>query len=629
MDNIKLEIAPTKLSEWEIKYNVLYYFSRMLTQWVNYTKRWNLFKDWKTIWKNEWWDVQTHINFFYRFCKTFASYVVKDSPNINVPAEHPDQPESKMLASKKEKVLNNWRAWNSFVRKLKVAALRNAAFWDMYFFISYDKKNKWFSLDFIDPTNVIYDTVDSSPYSEKMFVLWCRLEDISILKKKYPEFADRIVPSSLWSELIKVDKFKQTALWSQHKAIVFYYMDKNYIYTVINADMVVETVEHKYWFIPFYHRPCIDRWEFYWESLIEKIYEPVKYMHLALSYIITNAYDTATSPLVAIWWTPQLADQKGRVRWLLTLPAWPWTSVTYLDPPRANMDLYKIVEVAKQFMHFVSWISEEAMAWYTWALTSAWVAIELRLDSTVREALDSQVVLQDILQRINADWLRLMQKFMSNDNLLKNPLFWEIEPILKFTWDMIWNNYSNIVDFGWILPRAETQVVSNVIAKLTQWLISKDTALEELRYADPSMEISKILKEQRDMYKFQDALKKWEESQFVWYNWPKEENYAMLIEKKFVPVLPDQNHMEHWVEHQSAYQKNNDQWLLLHMMAHESLYKQWGWVWIDSPETEANMVRQAYDKRNSSPEWNNMPQQAMTPWASSNPSTSPVFIPRQ
>ena len=55
--------------------------------------------------------MKTHINFFYRFCKTHASYVVKDIPNIHVPPEYPDQVDSKMLAANKEKFLTHrWKS---------------------------------------------------------------------------------------------------------------------------------------------------------------------------------------------------------------------------------------------------------------------------------------------------------------------------------------------------------------------------------------------------------------------------------------------------------------------------------------------------------------------------------------
>lgn len=124
-------------------------------------------------------------------------------------------------------------------------------------------------------------------------------------------------------------------------------------------------------------------------------------------------------------------DQKGRIRGLITVPM--GGDVRYLQPPQSNLDLYKVLEFAKSFMHFISGISEEAMAGFTGALTSAGVAIELRMDSTVRETLDSQIVLQDILQRMNADALRLYEKFFPKENLFNNPVFGETHKLFKFT----------------------------------------------------------------------------------------------------------------------------------------------------------------------------------------------------
>jgi len=77
-------------------------FSEMIEQATKYDRRWRAFVTGETLNKKEWGDVKIHINFFKRFCKTHSSYVVKDAPNIQVPAEMPDQVESKMVASKKE-----------------------------------------------------------------------------------------------------------------------------------------------------------------------------------------------------------------------------------------------------------------------------------------------------------------------------------------------------------------------------------------------------------------------------------------------------------------------------------------------------------------------------------------------
>lgn len=552
----------------DAQYRILYYLTRMFSQWVDYARRYQAFKTGITLDDNDGWDVKAHINFFYRFCKTHASYVVKDTPSVHIPPEYPDQPDSKMLAAMKERFLIERHKSESFGRKLKTAALRGSIFGDQYFFLNVRKDT--INIEVLDPSNIIYDTVDSDPYSPVTKILRVRWEDVKTLKKKYPQFATRIGPSTYAQELNNINSYIKSSMYAFDKALVCYYMDDKYMYTFINASIEVEKKEHGYDFLPFYHRKYIDIGDRYGMSVVDTIYEPVKYMHLALSYVITNAYDLAVAPLISTSGIPQMADQKGRVKWLITVP--PQSDVKYLNPPQSNMDLYKTLEFAKSFMHFISGISEEAMAGFTGALTSAGVSIELRMDSTVRETLDCQITLQDILQRMNADALRLFEKHFATKNLFDNPVFGEARKLFPFTGNMIGKNYRNIVDFGGILPRSDAQIVQNVLSKYKMNVISHDTALEELRYSDPTLEITKLQKEQVDKQKLARALQEWSEADITGFEWPKDENYYMLTEQKPVQVLPSQNHLEHYNMHMAAYAKTQNQLLLLHAQIHQQLY---------------------------------------------------------
>lgn len=589
MEIVDMDTNPDKAGG-TIQYRVLYYLTRMFTQWVDYTRRYTAFKSWVTLDETEWGDVKTHINFFYRFCKTHASYVVKDFPNIHVPPEYPDQVDSKMVASSKERFLTQWRKSEGFGRKLKKAALRWSIFGDYYFFLNVDKDKKTVNIEAIDPSNVIYDTADSDPGSPVTKILRVRAEDIKILKTKYPKFANQISSSVYAQELLQINAFTKSSLYAFDKALVCYYMDEKYIYTLINWTLEVDKKEHGYPFLPFYHRPYIEIGDKYGMSVVDIIYESVKYMQLALSYVITNAYDLSSAPLIANTWVPQMNDQKGRIRGLITVPM--GGDVRYLQPPQSNLDLYKVLEFAKSFMHFISGISEEAMAGFTGALTSAGVAIELRMDSTVRETLDSQIVLQDILQRMNADALRLYEKFFPKENLFNNPVFGETHKLFKFTWSMIAGNYHNIVDFGGILPRSESQIVQNVLSKYKMWMISQDTALEELRYSDPTLEITKIQKEQVDKQKLARALQEWTEMEVTGFEWPKDENYYMLTEQKPVPVLPSQNHIEHYNIHMAVFEKTKNQLVMLHAQQHQQLFSKTGWVQPPSREQQGQVQQQ-------------------------------------
>lgn len=57
----------------------------------------------------------------------------------------------------------------------------------------------------------------------------------------------------------------------------------------------------------------------------------------------------------------------------------------------------------------------------------------------------------------------------------------------------------------------------------------------------------------------------------------------MLTEQKPVPVLPSQNHIEHYNAHMEAYNKTKNQLLLLHAQIHQQMYSKMGGV---QPSTE-------------------------------------------
>lgn len=296
---LQIEPQETQSLESQVKYWTWYYLTRMLSQNQDYSRRYNAFKTGITMTEEEGGDMKAHINFFYRFCKTHASYVVKDVPSIHVPPEYADQIDSKMLAAKKERfLLERWKA-ESFGRKLKRAALRGSVFGDYYFFLNVNKEKKAINIEAIDPSNIIYDTVDSDPESKVNKILRVKMVDVKELKKIYPKFASQIAPSSFCNELMQINYFTKSALYAFDKALICYYIDEKYIHTIINGTIYVESKEHGYPFLPFYHRPYIEIGDKYGMSVVDIIYEPVKYMQLALSYVLTNAYDMATAPLVA------------------------------------------------------------------------------------------------------------------------------------------------------------------------------------------------------------------------------------------------------------------------------------------------------------------------------------------
>gem|GEM_PF-6816870 len=50
----------------------------------------------------------------------------------------------------------------------------------------------------------------------------------------------------------------------------------------------------------------------------------------------------------------------------------------------------------------------------------------------------------------------------------------------------------------------------------------------------------------------------------------------MLTEQKPVPILPSQNHLEHYNIHMAAYAKTKNQLIMLHAQIHQQMYSKAG-----------------------------------------------------
>ena len=202
-----------------------------------------------------------------------------------------------------------------------------------------------------------------------------------------------------------------------------------------------------------------------------------------------------------------------------------------------------------------------------------------------------------------------MGKYLKNTNLLRIPDVVEYDRSIPFTGGMLGKNYYNIVDFGGILPRSEATLVNNVLAKYNAQLISKDTALEELRYSDPTLELSKMTKENIDTAKLQKAIESGQTDNIGWFDWPKDENYYMLVDNKMPAVTPEQNHQEHWLEHKKAYESTQHPIIMSHIMMHEKMM-QWAQSWVVS-EWVSQWIEQGL------PQWQpqlGMSEQGMPQW---------------
>lgn len=513
-------------------------------------------------------DHRIELKFATRMCRTHATYVLKDRPNINVPPIAPDVSELRQHAGNIERALNAWWDDQKIMRKIKSGILTASYKGDFVWFLSVDKEKKNISFNQLQPDLFTYDRVTQDPYSPMRWVMRADLINADDLKAYYPKYAPLISPSGLNARFLSFTNFYRSDLYNIEKALYIELMDEKYIYKYVN-DIEVEVIEHNYPFIPYYHFKYFDVGQKFGMSLMSFIKDPVRFLNQLVGYQFDMALKVANPPLVITGGNADI-DGNNLRGGKISIPQ--GSIIQYLNPPAANIQLDKMTEMMRQFMHFLSGLNEETMAGFTGALTAAGVSVELRLDATVREALDVQVHLQDILQSVNADYLRLFEKFFPNKNMFETDMGIIFDQ--KFPGKMIGKYYKNTVDFGGVLPRSDSETVRNVLAKKQAGLISSDTALEEMRYSDPTIELNKVRAEKIEEAKLAQILQAGGQPDQKFFDNPKEEEDYMLTSEKLAIPHPSQDHEGHLRSHEARYARQPLPILMQHIMMTKAMMKQ-------------------------------------------------------
>lgn len=345
---------------------------------------------------------------------------MKDRPNIQVPPVNPNLVEFKYQSSKLEFGLNTWWDDQNIVQKLKRGVLTACYKGDFVWFLNVNKDKKEISLHPLQPDLFDYDRVSTDPDSPYLWVLRVEMMNTDLLKRKYPGKASLITPSGLNTRFLSYTNFVTSDLYNLYRTAWIEIMDAKYIYKYAN-DVEIEVVEHNYPFIPFYHFQYFDVGGKWGMALMDFIKDPVKKMNQLIGYQFDQALKVSNPPLVIIGGNANVdADNlKGGKISIPTIGA----TVQYLQPPMSNMQIDKMTESLKQTAHFMAAMNEEAMAGFTGALTSAGVSIELRMDSTVREAVDVQIGLQRVIQKMNADYLKLFETFFPDQDITESKTY--------------------------------------------------------------------------------------------------------------------------------------------------------------------------------------------------------------
>lgn len=514
-----------------------------------------------------------------RFCKTHASYVLKDMPNIKIKAKNEEVPESNILSSSVQKGLLIWWKEQSILRKLK-RSVRKASYKGMQaFYLSNNPEQKTFNFGTIDPEFMAYDTMTDDPDSPLLWFAHGDMIDLGILKKAFPEHSDKFMAFS-------ASKFFQNAsklnivfkdLNYLNKAFYFEFLDTKYRYKFVN-DIMVGVSEHNYPFIPFYVFPYFDLDSKKISSVVDFIKEPAKMINQVFGYRLDFTIKHSDPPLTVTGAAAGTElDPKKLKGGILKLQQ--GSTADYISPKANSIDAERMIELVKSFMHFLTGLSEEAMAGFTGSLTAAGVSIELRLDSTVREALDTQVILQDILQKINRDYLKLMELTYPEKNMHSSEILGVLSD-KEFSAKMIAGLYDNIVDFGGILPRSQDQIVRNTVTQFTTGLISQETALSQMNHPDPTLEMAKIRAGKINEGKLNKEIEMGLTSKEKFFATAELENAYMFETKEMATPAPDQDHELHIAIHEQAMEKLSPElksMFALHIQIHKQMAEKIKW----------------------------------------------------
>ena len=508
-----------------------------------------------------------------RFCKVHASYVMKDHPNIRVSAKNEEVPESNQLAASTQKSLLLWWREQQMTRKIKRAVRKASYKGKMIFYISRDKENETFSFNVLDPEYAAYERVTDDPTSPLIWFAKGMQMNTAVAKKLFPKHENEIQTFKASKFFTMNGKsFNQYNFINDGNSFYYEFMDSKYLYKYVN-DVEVDVQEHGYPFIPFYVFYYFDLDSPTVTTLIDFIHDPIKMINQVFGYRIDFTSKHSDPPLMVRGKNNEIDPDKlnGSV-----LEVKEDGDAKFISPQANAIDSERMLELTKAFLHFLSGLSEEAMAGFTGSLTAAGVSIELRLDSTVREALDTQVILQEVLQQINRDYLKLSEEITPNRNMLKSKLL-GITDDREFKGSLIAGLYDNTVDFGGILPRSQDQIVRNTVTKFSSGMISLETALREMNYPDPTLELAKIRTEAIERSELEKIMQQGGVPKREYLETPEKENSYLIETGKITKVHPDQDHEYHMMVHQKVMDKLSEEpksLLALHIQTHRSMMEQ-------------------------------------------------------
>ncbi len=222
-----------------------------ITRRVEYAKNENLIKYGVQLSDKDFGDHRIELKFATRFCKTHCSYVLKDHPNINVPAIASDVPALRTQASYVERVLNTWWKEQDITNKYKVGLFEASYKGDFVWYLAVDTEREEITFNNLKPDFFTYDRKSSDPNSPIIWTMRAELMHVDILKKQYPQHASVIQPSGMNTRFTSYQNFYRTDLFSIEKAVFLECMDEKYIYRFVN-DVEVEVKEHGLPFITYY-----------------------------------------------------------------------------------------------------------------------------------------------------------------------------------------------------------------------------------------------------------------------------------------------------------------------------------------------------------------------------------------
>ena len=408
------------------------------------------------------------------FCAEHAAYVFKSvdiSCNPFGSTAVDDQ-----LAQKREDVLNLFWKEQMVHEKLRRMVEKGTYTNEMSCKLETCNKTKRVKLKILGPETIVHPEDIDDPASRAKYVY----------TRKY--FYKESLIDYVGDEYIEggIDRYFGKYEKNLEKGLHFNeFHDSEYVYLLYGSEVVYKR-KHELDFLPFYTTPYFANKSSLLESIngLSQMYQFFLNAHCstALGSVKRATFISGRGSAKEI----KLGDSeiiKFNGDGAMSMPTLPDSGANFRE----------IISTLQTIIHFVSGLSAEGMSGFTGALDVAGVSIELRMDSTTRQAVRVQSGLKPMIEQMNADYILLMEQYFPAEDLSVSTKQGRVFKDSVYIKDL--NGFrQNNISFAPVTPRSDLQSSQMLIALHNNGGISKKTMIDSLGY-DPTVEIDRIRSE--------------------------------------------------------------------------------------------------------------------------------------